>query len=410
VCASLVGFYGTIYRGSAPWASLAGKIFEPIARQPLIANAAQEPLVAWSGTERLNVLLLGVDARGDGSTDNTDTMIVLSLDPVNKTASMLSLPRDIWINRPGLFVDKINGAYAFGGPDLTKKVVEDLVGIKLHAYALVDFEAFTKIVDSVGGVVIDVRRPVRDEAYPTADYGVERIEILSGPQLMNGTTALHYARSRHDSNDYSRSRRQQEVLAALRSRLAQGDLVRQLPGIVGRVGSFVRTNFDPANILPLARFGSGIDGSAIRSEVLYPCGGDYPHCELQYTGGDDGFFLVPDQAKIRDLAADLFYDPQVKAEAASVEVRTAGVAHSVGQTLADRLGARSFTVTTVSSGQTARSGVFVRTGAKRYTANELARQLGGLPVDALPVGEQTSADILVRVGTDFRGLATDTAR
>src|SRR5438445_11300861 len=85
VCASLVGFYGTIYRGSAPWASLAGKIFEPIARQPLIANAAQAPLVAWRGTERLNVLLLGVDARGDGSTDNTDTMIVLSLDPVNKT-------------------------------------------------------------------------------------------------------------------------------------------------------------------------------------------------------------------------------------------------------------------------------------------------------------------------------------
>src|SRR5438132_799895 len=131
------------------------------APQPLIANA-QEPLVSWSGTERLNVLLLGVDARGDGSTtDNTDTMIVLSLDPVNKTAAMLSLPRDIWINKPGVFVDKINAAYAFGGPDLTKKVVEDLLRIKLHAYALVDFEAFTRIVDSVGGVVVDVQRPVR---------------------------------------------------------------------------------------------------------------------------------------------------------------------------------------------------------------------------------------------------------
>src|SRR5207245_253621 len=93
-----------------------------------------------------------------------------------------------------------------------------------------------------------------------------------------------------------------------------------------------------------------------------------------------------------------FYDPQVKAEAASVEVRTAGVAHSVGQTLADRLGARSFTVTTVSSGQTARSGVFVRTGAKRYTANELARQLGGLPVDALPVGERVPHGLEARQG------------
>jgi len=410
VCASLVAFYGTLYRGSAPWASLAAKIFEPIARQPLIANA-QEPLVSWSGTERLNVLLLGVDARGDGSTtDNTDTMIVLSLDPVNKTAAMLSLPRDIWINKPGVFVDKINAAYAFGGPDLTKKVVEDLLRIKLHAYALVDFEAFTRIVDSVGGVVVDVQRPVRDESYPTADYGIERIEILSGPQLMSGATALHYARSRHDSNDYSRASRQQAVLTALRARIAQGDLLRQLPGIVDRVGSFVKTNFDPANVLPLARFGTGIDGSAIRSEVLYPCGGDYPHCELQYTGGDDGFFLVPDVAKVRELAAQLFYDPQVKAEGASVEVRAAGVARGVGQSVADRLGARAFTVTSVSSGQAARSAVFVRTGAKRYTANEIARELGGLPVDQLPAGEQTSADILVRVGTDFRGLATDTAR
>jgi len=335
---------------------------------------------------------------------------VLSLDPVNKTAAMLSLPRDIWINKPGVFVDKINAAYAFGGPDLTKKVVEDLLRIKLHAYALVDFEAFTRIVDSVGGVVVDVQRPVRDESYPTADYGIERIEILSGPQLMSGATALHYARSRHDSNDYSRASRQQAVLTALRARIAQGDLLRQLPGIVDRVGSFVKTNFDPANILPLARFGTGIDGSAIRSEVLYPCGGDYPHCELQYTGGDDGFFLVPDVAKVRELAAQLFYDPQVKAEGASVEVRAAGVARGVGQSVADRLGARAFTVTSVSSGQAARSAVFVRTGAKRYTANEIARELGGLPVDQLPAGEQTSADILVRVGTDFRGLATDTAR
>src|SRR5207249_11388418 len=173
-CVSLVGFYAAAYRGSVPWAGFAAKIFAPIANAPILVAAGQEPLpAAWSGTERLNILLLGVDARGDGSTTrNTDTMIVLSLDPLNKTAAMLSLPRDIWINKPGVFVDKINAAYAFGGPDLTKKVVEDLLRIKLHAYALVDFEAFTRIVDSVGGVVVDVQRPVRDESYPTADYGI----------------------------------------------------------------------------------------------------------------------------------------------------------------------------------------------------------------------------------------------
>jgi LCP family protein required for cell wall assembly len=329
---------------------------------------------------------------------------------VNKTAAMLSIPRDVYIDRPGVFTDKINAAYAYGGYDLTRKVVEDLLGIRLTAYALVDFEAFTKIVDSVGGVVIDVRRPVRDESYPTPDYGVERIDITAGPQLMDGETALRFARSRHDTNDYSRAQRQQLVLSALRTRISEGDFLRGLPALIDRVGSAVQTNFDPANILPLARFGTGIDGNAIRSEVLYPCGGSYPHCELQASGGESGFYLIPDRAKIRDLAAALFYDPQVKAEGAAVEVRSAGARNGLAQSVADRLTERAFTVSGVSDGATGRSAVLVRNNSKRYTANALALQLGGLPVDTLPSSETTGADIVVRVGTDFRGLATDLAR
>ena len=414
VCVALVAFYAAAYRGSAPWTGAFAKVFAPLANPPVLGTsggAQESPPPGWTGTDRLNVLLLGIDSRGDSSTtQNTDTMIVISLDPVNKTAAMLSIPRDVYIDRPGVLVDKINAAYAFGGPDLTRRVVEDLLGIRLNAYALVDFDAFTKIVDSVGGVVIDVKRPVRDESYPTPDYGVERLDITAGPQLMDGAAALRFARSRHDTNDYSRAQRQQLVLSALRTRMSQGDFLRGLPGLIDRVGSVVQTNFDPASILPLAQFGSGIDGEAIRSEVLYPCGGSYPHCELQSSGGDGGFYLIPDRAKIRDLAAALFYDPQVKSEGASIEVRSAGARNGVAQTIADRLSERAFTVSTVSDGATGRSAVLVRNGAKRYTANALALQLGGLPVDTLPAGEQSSADIVVRVGSDFRGLATDLAR
>jgi LCP family protein required for cell wall assembly len=413
VCVSLVVFYAAAYRGSAPWAGFFAKIFAPIANAPLVAAAGQEQSTpAWTGTDRLNVLLLGVDSRGESSTTrNTDTMIVLSLDPVNKTAAMLSIPRDVYINRPGVLVDKVNAAYAFGGPDLARKVVEDLLGIRLNAYALVDFDAFTKVVDSVGGVIVDVRRPVRDESYPTPDYGVERLDITTGPQLMDGPTALRFARSRHDTNDYSRAQRQQLVLSALRTRLNEGDFLRSLPAIVDRVGNAVQTNFDPANVPSLALFGSGIDGSAIRSEVLFPCGGDYPHCELQYSGSESGFFLVPDRAKVRDFAASVFYDPQVKSEAASIEVRNTGGRTGLAQSVADRLIERSFSVAIVTNGAgSGRSAVLVRNGAKRYTANALAQQLGGLPVDTLPAGEQSSADIVLRVGSDFRGLATDLAR
>jgi LCP family protein required for cell wall assembly len=409
VFVALVGFYASAYRGSAPWAALAAKIFAPIADAPIltVVGPAQEPPPAWTGTERLNVLLLGLDSRGEGSTKNTDTMIVLSLDPVNRTAAMLSMPRDIYINRPGMLVDKINAAYAVGGPDLARRVVEDLLGIRLNAYALVDFEAFNKIINAAGGVIVDVKRPLRDESYPTVDYGIERLDITAGPQLMDGATALRYARSRHDTNDYNRAQRQQQVLGALRTKFTEGDLLRSLPGIVDNVGSVVQTNFDPANVLPLARFGTGIEGAAIRSEVLYPCGGSYPHCELQVSAGDRGFYLIPDLAKVRDLAASIFYDPHVKEEGASIELRSVGARGGVAQSLADRLAERSFSVSLVSDGSTARSAVLVRNGAKRYTADELARQLGGLPVDSLPAGEQTGADILVRVGSDFRGLATD---
>lgn len=414
VCVALVAFYGAAYRGSAPWAGAFAKVFAPLANPPVVGtDPGQDPSPpAWTGTERLNVLLLGVDSRDDASaTKNTDTMIVLSLDPVNKTAAMLSIPRDVYIDRPGVFTGKINAAYAVGGYDLARRVLEDLLGIRLNAYSLVDFDAFTKIVDSVGGVVIDVRRPVRDESYPTPDYGIERLDITAGPQLMDGQTALRFARSRHDTNDYSRAQRQQLVLSALRTRMAEGDFLRGLPGLIDRVGSVVQTNFDPANILPLAQFGTGIDGNAIRSEVLYPCGGAYPHCELQSsTSAEHGFILVPDRAKIRDLAAALFYDPQVKSEGATVEVRSAGARNGLAQTVADRLTERAFTVSTVSNGATGRSAVLVRNGAKRYTATALAQQLGGLPVDTFPSSETTAADIVVRVGTDFRGLATDLAR
>ena len=121
-----------------------------------------------------------------------------------------------------------------------------------------------------------VKRPVRDESYPTPDYGIERLDITAGPQLMDGATALRFARSRHDTNDYSRAQRQQLVLSALRTRMAEGGFLRGLPGLIDRVGSVVQTNFDPANIPPLAQFGTGINGDAIKSEVLYPCGGAYP--------------------------------------------------------------------------------------------------------------------------------------
>jgi LCP family protein required for cell wall assembly len=407
VTAALVMTYGTIYRESTPWAAFFAKMFEPITRQQAPTPVGEEPAPVWTGSERLNVLVLGIDTRdGDRSSQNTDTMMVVSLDPLNKTAAMLSIPRDVYVNKPGMFQGKINAAYAFGGPDLARRLVNDLLGIRIHSYTLVNFEAFNGIVNGVGGVIVDVKRPVRDDTYPTVDYGVERVNIAAGPQLMFGDTALKYARSRHDSNDYSRAKRQQDVIGALRGKLSQPQGLRILPALMTRVGTTVETDFDPGNVLSLAAAATGIESANITSEVMYPCGGSYPHCELTYDGVG-GFYLIPDVVKVRDLAASLFYDPKVRQEGARVEVQNTGASSGVARQVADRLEARAFGVSAVTDGSSARSAVVLRNPGKRYTAEQLRTQLG-VPLET--ADGSGGPDILIRIGNDFRSFATDTTR
>jgi len=148
---ALAGFYTAAYRGSAPWAGAFAKVFAPLANSPLGATpgAAQEsPPPGWTGTDRLNVLLLGIDSRDEAATtQNTDTMIVLSLDPVNKTAAMLSIPRDVYIDRRASSSTRSTRRT----PWVVRPFAKGRRGPSriVNAYALVDFDAFTKIVDSV---------------------------------------------------------------------------------------------------------------------------------------------------------------------------------------------------------------------------------------------------------------------
>jgi polyisoprenyl-teichoic acid--peptidoglycan teichoic acid transferase len=305
--------YFSIYRHSQVWAGIIATVFEPTPGRTLGVGSSTNDVSApgWSGRERLNVLLLGLDTREDDpETFNTDSIIVFSIDPVAKTAAVLSIPRDTLVDIPGVGQDKVNSAFAHAGdaskgPELARRTVAAFLGIPIHAYAIIDFTAFRTTVDGAGGVLVDVRRPLRDEEYPTADAGIARIEFRTGPQLMDGETALEYARSRHDSNDFSRALRQQQVIFAFRQRIAQVGLLR-VPSLMERVGPLVRTNFDPGNVLPLARTALSISSGQIHSDVLLPCGGGASHCELAEENGPAGYYLIPDLGKVRAFVADLF--------------------------------------------------------------------------------------------------------
>ena len=192
--------------------------------------------VRMSG-ERINILILGRGGQGHESPDLTDTVIVASISTTTNQVTLISIPRDIWI--PDL-KDKINSVYGYGrqkgssvtGLILAKSTVEEIVGLQINYGVNIDFSAFEKIIDGLGGIEVEVKTGFRDSKYPlvgkendncggdkTYACRYETITFGSGVQTMNGETALKFVRSRHgdneEGNDIARERRQQLVIASI---------------------------------------------------------------------------------------------------------------------------------------------------------------------------------------------------
>ena len=198
-------------------------------------------LLNGEGDGRVNILLLGIGGAGHDGPDLTDTIVVLSVDPVNNTAAFLSLPRDMWVKQPVNYFgnyQKINAAYESGkyhylgkmdqsntnaaavtaGFNSIDTAVQNVLGVKINYHLLVDFQAFRQAVDAVGGVTIDVKEPLYD---PTMAWenGWNPVLAPAGVQQMNGVKALMYARSRETSSDFARSERQRQIMLALKDKV-----------------------------------------------------------------------------------------------------------------------------------------------------------------------------------------------
>ncbi len=225
------------------------------------ATSTPGEIPKWNGTGRLTMLLMGVDRRED-EPSRSDTMILVNIDPVAKTASMLAIPRDLRVIIPGYGVHKINASYAFGeadgfsggGPALAIQTIETNLGVHIDYFAEVDFAGFVKIVDTVGGITVDVPYPIKDDAYPASGNNYMRVYFPAGWQHLDGEQALQYARTRHDDGDGMRSVRQQQVLVALRQQAVSFDLLTKAGELLGELGDAVRTDLSPTQALQLARF------------------------------------------------------------------------------------------------------------------------------------------------------------
>jgi LCP family protein required for cell wall assembly len=372
------------------------------------------------GKDPVNILLLGLDYRPQEESTRSDTMIVVHIDPVEKTASMISIPRDLWVNIPNHGEGRINTSYQVGesdeevkasggGPLMAMSTVQGNFDIPIHYYAQVNFDGFEKVVDAMGGITVDVPKPLVDNDYPLANYGTTRIYIPAGLQHMDGRTALQYARSRHADSDIGRNSRQQQVLLALRQKGLNMNILSHFNELVSNLSDAIQTDIPIDKIGSLAQLANEIDRNSIQTLSV----GE--GCVYETILDSGAQVLMPDWSCINPKVKQLFANQGLVKEAARIMVQNGTTTNGIGSRLRETLekddtfaihdvtpapdqGEHPVTTITDYSG-----------GTKPHTISALATSLGidpsdvktGRPADA-PISptDDKPIDILVIAGDD----------
>jgi LCP family protein required for cell wall assembly len=288
----------------------------PYVQIPIVAPIQSPPvrhpdMPDWEKKERVTILVLGIDERDyEQGPWRTDTMILASIDPVGMTASLLSIPRDLWVPIPGYRENRINTAnyygdrdkYPGGGPALAKKTVQYNLGVPVHYYVLMDFEGFEKVIDTIGGVDINVETAIHDERYPDPDSpnGYTTIDIPAGMQHMDGATALKYARSRHGKSDFDRSHRQQQIIFAVREQALRLGLIPKIPELMETMGDTVKTDLQPGEVLNLALMAKDVPSENVKTAVIDES------MTIDFVTDTGAQVLLPIRDRIRPLVEEMF--------------------------------------------------------------------------------------------------------
>lgn len=387
----------------------------------LLQNPQVELPAAWDGAERVTILVMGLDYRdwsaGEGP-PRTDSMMLLSIDPVSKTAGMLSIPRDLWVVIPGFTPNKINTAYYFGelykvpggGPELARRTVEQTIGVPIDYYAQIDFGAFIRFVDLIGGVKLDVPAPIRIDPLGEAPPRF----LQPGIQVLPGDLALAYARDRHsEGGDFARAGRQQQIVVAIRDRILDFNLlpglVANAPAIYAELSSGIRTNLSLTDAIQLAVLAvqipreSMLQGIIGEQDVLY---GDSP---------DDLAILIPIPDKIRAIRDRVFasggglgpFTPgsaaeRMAAEAPRIAIQNGSGDAGLGDRARDYLNSLGAQVLQVNSTSQVSQTVLVDHTGNPYTLAYLS-QIMGVPSSRIlhEFDPNHPFDVEIRLGTDW---------
>jgi LCP family protein required for cell wall assembly len=277
----------------------------------------------WDGASRINILFVGLRG-GDPIQEDcpfcTDTLILLTVDPLTKTAGMLSIPRDMWVNIPGFGYSRINTAWTLGrgsklpggGPTLAMKTVSHFVGVPVDYYVQVDFDTFVDVIDLIEGVdIYNDETIILDPMSHGKDFPKVKLTCC-GMRHLNGTVALAYARCRHaeqgcKDGDVGRAKRQQKVIFGIRDKVLRPEnfpkLLTQAPQLYRTFSSGIHTNLSLPDAMKLAVLARDIPEGSIRNGVI-----DNSMITLDSVilGGQNASIIRPIPDEVRVLRDTIF--------------------------------------------------------------------------------------------------------
>lgn len=381
---------------------------------------------AWNGSDRVTVLLMGLDYRdwlANEGPPRTDSMMLVTIDPVARTAGMLSIPRDLWVAIPGFEHNRINTAYAQGesfkvpggGPGLAMRTVENLLGVPVQYYAVIDFYAFERIVDEIGGVDILVLEDVKISPLGRTSkwlYG-GKSEHLDGPET------LAYARARKtEGGDFDRAARQQQVALALRDTILDLDMVPTLltraPSMYQELSEGIRTNLTLDQMISLGMLALQVPKASIQRGTISP-----PDQVTLESLPDGAQVLKPVPDRIRELRDQIFTNtsavgPSVPAEnpaegarleAARISVRNGSGVEGLATQTADYFKGQGLNVVEVGNADRLdydKSMLIVENATYPYAVRFLSSLMSLSQSQILrPVTSDPAVDIIVILGRDW---------
>lgn len=302
---------------------------------------AQSLSLKGANDGRINILLLGKSGEHYSGRDLTDTIMIMSIDTKAKKMALLSLPRDLYVRIPDTQTfTKINALYQYGnarnqGTEYIEKTITDITGLPIQYTFIIDFSGFERVIDTIGGIHVEVVRDIRDTSYPGPGFSYETFELSKGWHSLDGATALKYVRERHNDpeGDFGRAKRQQQVIQAVKNKVFSLQTFLNaftLNNLLTVLGESVQTNIAPEEINGFIEIAKQIDTVNITNVVIDAW---KPESLLRVShvmiGDTRMFILVPrigSYAEIRDTAATLFSADTIQRRKSALATEKASIA------------------------------------------------------------------------------------